>query len=151
MRSGAIIDGDVGFAGVANGAMIDGAVGVRFAGVCGGATPTGGSQASGTSGTALSRHVGWSMTKPGLMGWGTRHTMVGATSCAEGFVAAACAADSIAIAAGCVGVPLWLFLFYEMTRQIQMQFCREGLVPEPSQYLEGTLGTVLPPLTGIAC
>ena len=40
--------------------------------------------------------------QPGLMGWGTRHTMVGATSCAEGFVAAACAADSIAIAAGCV-------------------------------------------------
>ena len=100
-----MIEGDVGFAGVANGAMIEGAVGVRFAGVCGGATPTGGSQAGGTSGTALSRHVGWSMTKPGLMGWGTRHTMVGATSCAEeGFVAAACAADSIAIAAGCVSV-----------------------------------------------
>jgi hypothetical protein len=108
--SGAIIEGDIGFAGVANGAMIDGDVEVRFAGVCGGATPTGGSQASGTSGTALSRHVGWRSTNPGLMGWGTRHTMVGATSC-EGFVAAACAADSIAIAAGCVCVPLWLFLF----------------------------------------
>ena len=90
-----------GASGVMSGAMIDGDVGVSFAGVCGGATPTGGSQASGTSGTALSRHVGWSRTKPGLMGWGTRHTMVGATSCA-GFVAAACAADSIAIAAGCV-------------------------------------------------
>jgi len=100
MRSGAIIEGDIGFAGVARGVMIDGDVGFNFAGVCGGATPTGGcSQASGTSGTALSRHVGWSRTKPGLMGWGTRHTMVGA---AEGFVAAACAADSIAIAAGCV-------------------------------------------------
>ena len=98
-----MIEGDVGFAGVASGVMSEG-VGVSFAGVCGGATPTGGSQASGTSGTALSRHVGWSMTKPGLMGWGTRHTMVGATSCAEGFVAAACAADSIAIAAGCVSV-----------------------------------------------
>ena len=93
-----MIEGDVGFAGVANGVMSEGDFGVSFAGVCGGATPTGGSQASGTSGTALSRHVGWSMTKPGLMGWGTRHTM-GAT---EGFVAAACAADSIAIAAGCV-------------------------------------------------
>ena len=106
-----MIEGDIGFAGVANGAMIEGDFGVSFAGVCGGATPTGGSQASGTSGTALSRHVGWSRTKPGLMGWGTRHTMVGATSCAEeGFVAAACAADSIAIAAGCVCV-LCLFLF----------------------------------------
>ena len=102
VMSGAIIEGDIGFAGVARGVMNEGAVGVSFAGVCGGATPTGGSQASGTSGTALSRHVGWSRTKPGLMGWGTRHTMVGATSCAEGFVAAACAADSIAIAAGCV-------------------------------------------------
>ena len=100
--SGAMIDGEIGFAGVARGVMNEGAVGVSFAGVCGGATATGGcSQASGTSGTALSRHVGWSRTKPGLMGWGTRHTMVGATSCA-GFVAAACAADSIAIAAGCV-------------------------------------------------
>ena len=97
--SGAMIDGDIGFAGVVNGVVIDGDVGVSFAGVCGGATPTGGSQASGTSGTALSRHVGWSMTKPGLMGWGTRHTMVGAT---EGFVAAACAADSMVVGAGCV-------------------------------------------------
>ena len=97
-----MIDGDIGFAGVARGVMNEGAVGVSVAGVCGGATPPGGSQASGTSGTALSRHVGWSMTNPGLMGWGTRHTMVGATSCAEAFVAAACAADSIAIAAGCV-------------------------------------------------
>ena len=96
-----MIEGDIGFAGVANGAMIDGAVGVRFAGVCGGATATGGSHASGTSGTALSRHVGWSSTKPGLMGWGTRHTMVGAASCA-GFVAAACAADSMVVGAGCV-------------------------------------------------
>ena len=78
-----MIDGDIGLDGVA------------------GATPTGGSQASGTSGTALSRHVGWRSTSPGLMGWRTRHTMVGATSCA-GFVAAACAADSIAIGAGCV-------------------------------------------------
>ena len=97
-----MIEGDVGFAGVANGVMIDGDVGFNFAVVCGGATPTAGSQASGTSGTALSRHVGWSRTKPGLMACGTRHTMVGATSCAEGFVAAACAADSIAIGAGCV-------------------------------------------------
>ena len=96
-----MIEGDMGFAGVANGAVIEGAVGVSFEGVCGGATPTAGSQASGTSGTALSRHVGWSRTKPGLMACGTRHTMVGATSCA-GFVAAACAADSIAIGAGCV-------------------------------------------------
>jgi hypothetical protein len=103
-----MIEGDIGFAGVANGAMIDGDVAVSFAGVCGGAAPTGGSQASGTSGTALSRHVGWSRTKPGLMGWGTRHTMVGA-SCAEGFVAAACAADSIAIAAGCVRRSLRVF------------------------------------------
>ena len=121
-----MIEGDIGFAGVANGAMIDGDVGVRFAGVCGGATATGGSQASGTSGTALSRHVGWSKTKPGLMGWETRHTMVGATSCAGGFVAAACAADSIAIAAGCVGVPLWLFLFTDLTRQRDAEFCRAG-------------------------
>ena len=120
-----MIEGDVGFAGVANGVMIDGDVGVSFAGVCGGATPTGGSQASGTSGTALSRHVGWSRTKPGLMGWGTRHTMVGATSCAEGFVAAACAADSIAIAAGCVCVPL-LLLFTDLTRQRDAEFCPEG-------------------------
>ena len=52
VMSGAMIEGDVGFAGVANGAMIDGAVGVSFAGVCGGATATGGSQASGTSGGA---------------------------------------------------------------------------------------------------
>ena len=121
-----MIDGDIGFAGVVNGVVIDGDVGVSFAGVCGGATPTGGSQASGTSGTALSRHVGWSMTKPGLMGWGTRHTMVGAASCAEAFVAAACAADSIAIATGCVGVPLWLFLFTDLTRQRDAEFCREG-------------------------
>jgi hypothetical protein len=106
--SGAMIDGDIGLDGVA------------------GATPTGGSQASGTSGTALSRHVGWSKTKPGLMGWETRHTMVGATSCAGGFVAAACAADSIAIAAGCVGVPLWLFLFTDLTRQRDAEFCRAG-------------------------
>ncbi len=104
-----MIDGDIGFAGVARGVMNEGAVAASFAGVCGGATPTGGSQASGTSGTALSRHVGWSRTKPGLMGWGTRHTMVGATSCAGGFVAAACAADSIAIAAGCVRRSLRVF------------------------------------------
>ena len=84
--------------------MIDGDVGASFA--CGvvGCAVTGGSQAHGTSWSPLSRHVGWSRTSPGLMGWGTRHTMVGATSCAEGFVAAACAADSIAIAAGCVSV-----------------------------------------------
>ena len=54
--------------------MIDGDVGVRFAGVAGGAV-TGGSQAHGTNWSPLSRHVGWSRTSPGLMGRGTRQTM----------------------------------------------------------------------------
>jgi hypothetical protein len=63
-----MIDGDVGV-------RFDGDVGVRFAGVAGGATPTGGSQAQGTSWSPLSRHVGWSRTSPGLMGRGTRQTM----------------------------------------------------------------------------
>ena len=44
---------------------------------------------------------------------------------AEGFVAAACAADSIVIAAGCVGVPL-LLLFTDLTRQRDAEFCPEG-------------------------
>ena len=56
--------------------MIDGDVGVRFAGVAGGgATPMGGSLAHGTNWSPLSRHVGWSRTSPGLMGRGTRQTM----------------------------------------------------------------------------
>ena len=70
-----MIEGDIGFAGVANGAMIDGDVGVRFAcGVAGGAT-TGGSHAQGTNCCALSRYVGWTKTNPGVIARGTRQTM----------------------------------------------------------------------------
>ena len=81
--------------GAMSGAMIEGDVGVRFAcGVAGVAT-TGGSHAQGTNCCALSRYVGWTKTNPGVIA-GTRQTM--AISCAG--CAAACAADSIPIAAG---------------------------------------------------
>ena len=55
--------------------MMDGEVGVRFAGVPGGATPTGGSQAHGTSWSPSSRYVGWTKTNPGVIARGTRQTM----------------------------------------------------------------------------
>ena len=54
--------------------MIDGDVGVRFAGVAGGAW-TGGSQAQGTSWSPSSRYVGWTKTNPGVIARGTRQTM----------------------------------------------------------------------------
>ena len=74
------------------------------------ATPTGGSPGQ-RRGTALSREgESWSEHEsPGEWAGSTRHTMVGATSCAEGFVAAACAADSIATGAGCVRRCLLVF------------------------------------------
>ena len=69
-----MIDGDIGFAGVARGAIIEGDFGVSFAGVAGGAM-TGGSHAQGTNCCALSRYVGWTKTNPGVIARGTRQTM----------------------------------------------------------------------------